>query len=52
MDRTKTLERLYSLDLYEARDNDETHETLNNIIDSNPDLVINYLLDIIEEMEI
>ena len=44
-------ERVYNVDIYEARNNDETPETLAEAIRTNPNGIIRFLLDRIEELE-
>jgi hypothetical protein len=43
--------RVYSLDIYEARNNDETPETIAETIRTNPAEIIKYLLDIIDDLQ-
>ena len=44
-------QRLYDLDPYGARDNDETIESIADTINSDPAAIIAYLLDIIDELQ-
>ena len=44
-------ERVYNIDIYEARNNDETPATLADAIRENPTGIIRFLLDRIEELE-
>ena len=50
-DYLATASRLYELDPYEAMDNGETPETIAETIQGDPLAVIDYLLDIIEELQ-
>ena len=49
--KMKVAQRLYDLDPYESRDNDVTPEEIAAYMDSEPLNVIDYLLDIIEELQ-
>lgn len=42
-------ERLYNLDIFGARDAEETPETIAETLKSDPLTVVEYLLDMIEE---
>lgn len=44
-------ERVYNVDIWEARNNDETPETLAEAIRTNPNGIIRFLLDRIEDLE-
>ena len=44
-------ERVYNVDIWEARNNDETPETLAEAIKKNPCGIIRFLLDRIEDLE-
>ena len=44
-------ERVYNVDIYEARNNDETPETLAEAIITNPVGIINFLCDIIDDLQ-
>lgn len=44
-------ERVYNVDIYEARNNDETPETLAKAITTNPLGIMRFLLDRIDELE-
>ena len=50
-DYLTTASRLYELDPYEANDNNETPETIAETIQGDPLAVIDYLLDIIEDLQ-
>ena len=45
-------ERIINLDFYGARDAGETPETIEKTIEKNPEIVIEWLLDYIDEMEV
>ena len=54
MDKTMiydTARRVYNLDLYEAQDNGETVDSIAEMIEAEPFTVIDYLLDIIDELQ-
>ena len=52
MDNIKELaERVYNLDIYEARNNDTTPEEIADAIRENPAETIKYLLDIIDALQ-
>jgi hypothetical protein len=44
-------ERVYNLDVYEAMDNGETIESIAETIENDPKIIIDYLLDIIDELQ-
>lgn len=44
-------ERVYNVDIYEARNNDQTPETLADAIMKNPTGIIRFLLDQIEDIK-
>ena len=44
-------ERVYNVDVWEARNNDETPETLAEAIKKNPCGIIRFLLDVIDEYQ-
>ena len=46
-----TAARVYNLDLYEAQDNGETIESIAETIENKPLVIIDYLLDIIDELQ-
>ena len=43
--------RIYQIDIYEARNNDTTPEDIAESIRTNPAETIKYLLDIIDELQ-
>jgi len=45
----KLAQRLYDLDEYEARDYDETPETIKLLLLNDPLVIINYLVDLVED---
>lgn len=47
----KLAQRLYDLDPYEARDYDETPETIALLIKNDPILILNYLVDLVEDLQ-
>lgn len=47
----ETAARVYNLDLYEAQDNGETVESIACMIENDPAIIIDYLLDIIDELQ-
>lgn len=51
MDITELAKRIYSIDVYGMDDSDATIEDIANQIKSNPLETINYLLDIIDELQ-
>lgn len=44
-------QKIYNIDIYEARDNDETPESIAEMIENDPVSIIRYLVDVIEEMQ-
>lgn len=46
-----TATRIYNLDSYGARDNNETVDSIAETIETDPCLIISYLLDVIDELE-
>ena len=46
-----TANRVYNLDLYEAKDNGETVESIAGMIENDPAIIIDYLLDIIDDLQ-
>jgi hypothetical protein len=46
-----TANRVYNLDPYEARDNNETVDSIAETIETEPYTIIDYLLDIIDELQ-
>jgi len=46
-----TANRVYNLDLYEAQDNGETIESIAGMIENDPAIIIDYLLDIIDDLQ-
>lgn len=46
-----TASRIYNLDLYEARDNNETIDSIAETIETDPYLIICYLLDVIDDLQ-
>lgn len=51
MDIKELAQRIYDIDVYEMRNNDTTTEDIEKDIISNPTEIINYLLDIIDELQ-
>ena len=47
-----TAARVYNLDLYEAQDNGETTDSIAGMIETDPATIINYLLDIIDDLQV
>ena len=43
-------QRIYDLDVYEARDNDETPETIAETIEQDALAVVSYLVDLVENL--
>ena len=46
-----TAARVYNLDLYEAQDNGESVESIAGMVENDPAIIIDYLLDIIDELQ-
>lgn len=46
-----TAARVYNLDLYEAQDNGETVDSIAEMIENDPAIIIDYLLDIIDDLQ-
>lgn len=51
IDLSELAQRIYDLDPYEMRNNDATPESIENEICEDPRATINYLLDIIDELQ-
>lgn len=51
MDIKELAQRIYDIDVYEMRNNDTTAEDIEKDIINNPTDIINYLLDIIDELQ-
>lgn len=51
MEIKELAQRIYDIDVYEMRNNDTTTEDIEKDIISNPAEIINYLLDIIDELQ-
>ena len=51
IDIRELAQRIYDIDVYEMRNNDTATEDIEKDIISNPTDIINYLLDIIEELQ-
>ena len=49
--RHELARRIYDLDVYGARDNDETPETIEHLIIHDPISIINYLVEMVEELQ-
>lgn len=50
MNISELAERIFNIDPYEMRNNDATPESIEQEIKNDPESVINYLLDIIDDM--
>lgn len=50
MTRIELAKRIIDLDYYEAKDVDETPETVAETIESSPETVIEYLINFIEDL--
>lgn len=50
-EREELGQRVYSVDVYEAMNNDETPATLAEAIRTNPNGIIRFLLDVIDEYQ-
>ena len=51
MEVLELAERVYNVDVWEARNNDETPATLAEAIRTNPAGIIRFLLDVIDEYQ-
>lgn len=50
MTRLELANRIIDLDIYNARDYEETPETIAETIQNDPDTIIEYLLDVIDNI--
>ena len=51
-DRAELAERVYNVDIYEAMNNDATPADIENTISNNPETIIFFLLDTIDNYQI